>query len=177
MEDNFDNQLETFDGMLRERGIGDISQSTGVGRVLWILDGAVVDGEPCGREFQIEADSMTRVRDACKRLYEHFDATDDVRAMLADGELIDRAYGRMNAVRDGLRRAYLLADELMAPPVSSYCVVKRVVTEEWASFEGPAGMDPEEAERWFEENVDDGELNWMGGDVVDSSIESVAEEE
>ncbi|NEG55444.1 hypothetical protein [Bifidobacterium platyrrhinorum] len=160
MEKSFDEQLAMLDGMLRERRIGTI-EKTGDGCVLWILDDWIVDGEPTGREFSFQVDSLEQVRDECNRLHEYgFNAEDDVKAMLADGESIDSAYLRMVSVRMGLSRAYMLAAEIIEPPMTTYVATRDCIVTEQATFEAPAGMDCEEAEDWFNRHCDDLDMNW-----------------
>lgn len=173
-----DQWVESLAGMLQERGIGRISELPD-GRVsVFVYDGGKEkDGERSGRAWQFNVDAgVDEFATDAMLAYTRLDAKSIVLDLLGAGESIDGAYRRMSRMRNSLETISMLSDEL-ACPMSSYAVVKHVTSVEYACFDGPAGMTPEEARKYYDENVDDCELFWNDGDVIDSNIDSITEEE
>ncbi|MBT1161239.1 hypothetical protein [Bifidobacterium sp. SO1] len=172
------NDLEKLWDMVSERGLAELSQTTTVGEngtTCLFTSFAIRCGENA-LYVVVPWTTLQDVADVLRERLESYDVDTEGRRLMDSGVGIMEAAQQAGRVRNKLESIVGLADELLHP-TSSYCVVKHVVTEESASFDGPAGMDPDEAERWFGENVDEDDLNWMGGDVIDSSIENVTEEE
>lgn len=172
------NDLEKLWDMVESRGLAELSQTTAVGEhggTCLFTSFAI----RCGKAalyVVVPWATLESVAGELRGRLESYDVDAEGRRLLDDGVGIVDA-GRMALqMRDKLEGIVNLTDELLHP-TSSYCIVKHVMSEEWASFEGPAGMNREEAENWYGENVDESELYWHDGDVIDSSIEDITEEE
>lgn len=172
------NDLEKLWNMVESRGLAGLSLTTAVGEnggTCLFASFAIHCGEPT-LYVVVPWTTLQEVADVLRERLAAYDVDTEGRRLMDGGMDIMHAAQQASRVRDKLEDIVSLADELLHP-TSSYRVFRHVVTEEWTSFDGPAGMTPDEAERWFEENVDEDYLTWMGGDVVDSSIDNVIEEE
>lgn len=108
-----DTWLKALDTMLETQGIGGLTEYADDGSlILFVRDGATVDGEPSGREWSFRAGTPDDVAREVRRIADDAMAPATVViGMLDDGVDIDTAYHRMCTVRDGLRTVANLSDD------------------------------------------------------------------
>ncbi|NMM98132.1 hypothetical protein [Bifidobacterium olomucense] len=169
-------KLSNFWDMVKTRGLADMKQTTVNfdGKTTLRVSFDFHRGE-AALHITADWDSLETVAAVLRKALADYDIDAEGRRLMDGGLGIKDAYTQVSRLRNSLETVVSLADEVLNP-TSSYIVTKHVTTEEWAYFEGPEGMDPEEAENWYDKNVDPCELSWQE-DVIDSELIRVEEEE